>query len=247
MNLSGAGWKTYERVVAAVEAESRGLEFSITPNAKLKGAISGRSRQIDILIDLRWSEDVQHRTIVDAKLRRRKIDVKDVEGFLGMMQDCRASRGIVVCTAGYSAAALARAQEAVTIKLLDEGQEEDFPWAQYDFCLGKCADKGQSARRGLVLWDAQHPLPFRPGWLIVWTGKCDVCREFHVWCWDCGSKFAVPNEGHCDCGCEELLWASLIEEELDAAGVLNAVYLILLDKSVDPPNGIIQLDRVALR
>lgn len=240
-------WKTYERVAAAAEAESRGIEFSVTPNAKLKGAISGRSRQVDILIDGRWSDDVQHRTIVDAKLRRRKIDIKSVEAFLGMMQDCRASRGILVCTAGYSAAGLARAQEAVTIKLLNEADAEDFPRAQYDRCLGRCANDGQNPRHGLVLWDAQHQLSIGAGWLIAWTGKCDVCHEFHVWCWGCGTKFAVPFEGHCECGCEEFLWASLIEEELGSSDVLNASYLLLVDKISERTARPIVLDRVALR
>lgn len=212
------GWKTYERVVAAAEAESHGIEFSITPNAKLKGAISRRSRQIDILIDARWSEDVRHRTIVDAKLRRRKIDIKSVEAFLGMMEDCRASRGILVCTSGYSGVALARAQELVTIKLLNQVDAEEYPWAQYDWCLGRCADAGPRSRHGMVLWDAQHPLGIGAGWLIVWTGKCDVCHQFHIWYWGCGTKFVVPNEGNCECSCEEFLWASLVEEELGSSG-----------------------------
>ena len=146
------GWKTYERVVAAAEAESHGIEFSITPNAKLKGAISRRSRQIDILIDARWSEDVRHRTIVDAKLRRRKIDIKSVEAFLGMMEDCRPSRGILVCTSGYSGVALARAQELVTIKLLNQVDAEEYPWAQDRLVLGalcRCRS-ALPARHGLM-------------------------------------------------------------------------------------------------
>jgi hypothetical protein len=50
-----------------MEAENHGIGFSVTPNAKFKGAISGRSRQVDILIDGRWSVDVRHRRIVDTK------------------------------------------------------------------------------------------------------------------------------------------------------------------------------------
>jgi hypothetical protein len=50
-------WRVYERAIAAMEAESVGLDYSVTPNARLVGVISGSSRQIDVLIDMRWGDD----------------------------------------------------------------------------------------------------------------------------------------------------------------------------------------------
>lgn len=244
---NNVGWKTYERVVAAAEAENTGVEFTVTPNATLRGAISGRSRQVDVLIDCRWSDDVSHRTIVDAKLRRRKVDIRDVEALLGMMQDCRAARGILVCTTGYTKAALARAQNAVTIKLLNDDDVDEFSWASYEPCLGSCHNRELPNQRGLVLWDGKHLLGIANFWFIAFTGKCDVCHQFHVWCWDCGSKFSIPEENHVECGCEGRLWASVIEEELAQSGTLNAAHLLMVDQHLDPSNGPVALDRRALR
>jgi restriction endonuclease len=132
-------WRVYERVVAAFEAEKRGMESSVTPNAWLVAAISHVERQIDVLIDLRWGDDeIADRTIVDAKNYAAKIDVKDVESFESMMKDGRAVRGILVCPNGYSPAAERRAQDAITIKLLTRSEVDEFDWAQYDVCLGEC-------------------------------------------------------------------------------------------------------------
>ncbi|BFL64906.1 restriction endonuclease [Roseomonas mucosa] len=239
------GWRTYERIVAAVEAEHIGIEISVTPNARIRGAISGYTRQIDVLLDLRWSDDVSARTIVDAKLRRRKVDIKEVETFIGMMADCRASRGILVCSSGHTAAALARAQEVVTIRLLAPDDVDEFLWSSYEPCLGRCCDRVPAERRGLVLWDAQHVLPVDPGWDITFTGKCDVCHQFHVWCWNCGLRFAVPDERQLGCGCDGRLWASAIEQAED--NQLNAAHLLMVNECLDPSQGPVWLDRRALR
>ncbi len=220
-------WRVYERIVAAVEAEQSGIDLSVTPNAEIIGCITGVRRQIDVLIDARWGDDdVETRTIVDAKRYRSKLDVKDVESFEGMMKDCRAQRGILVCPHGSSEAARRRAQDAITITLLSPEEVDEFPWAQFDPCMGECA-MSASAKKGLVLWDGQLPIGVESTWLIVWTGKCDRCRNFHVWCWDCGEKFALSDEDEHICYCD-YRWVTVIEQEPSDDEMLNAVHLILM-------------------
>ena len=85
-----SNWRLYERLAAAMVAENSGIELSVTPNAQIVGGISKESRQIDVLIDARWGDDLTRRVIVDAKLYRSKLDIKDVESFEGMMKDCGA-------------------------------------------------------------------------------------------------------------------------------------------------------------
>lgn len=215
-------WKSYERIVAGIEAENWGLAFSVTPNASVKGSLSNAWRQIDVLIDARWGDDLSGRIIVDAKRRQRKIDVTHVEAFEGMMRDCLARRGIIICPNGYTAAALQRAQEAITIKLLSLAEAEEFDWSAFDPCLGDC--------NGLVLWDGQHPIGIGFGWAIVFSGKCDMCHQFHVWCWDCGERFALAAEEDHECGCERV-WASAIEEQilLSDKPEFVAVHLLMID------------------
>ena len=234
-------WRIYERIVAAAEVETGGIDLSITPNAQIRGDISHKQRQVDVLIDARWGDNLTKRVIVDAKLRKRRIDIRHVESLEAMMKDCRAGRGIIVCANGYTDGALKRAQESITIKLLTAEEADDFSWAAFDPCIGKCSTLSKVGENGLVLWDGQLPLALGAGWAIVFTGKCDTCHEFHVWCWDCGERFALSSEGEYECGCERT-WASVTDPTAPQRGQLEAVHLLMSDG-----NEVFSLDRRALR
>lgn len=60
------GWELYERLIARMMADQIPTDYCVTPNARLTGRISQRSRQIDVLIDLRHETDNSRRIIVDA-------------------------------------------------------------------------------------------------------------------------------------------------------------------------------------
>ena len=194
-----ADWHIYERVAACFEIEAASMDVSVTPNASLLGSISGVRRQIDILVDARWEEGTERRIIFDAKRRKRKIDVKGVEAFEGMMRDVRASRGVIVCSNGWTKAARARADENIDIKLMSAEEAEVLDHAAIDPCPNCQTLKRKS--KGVVFWDGQFPLPLE-GWAIVFTGKCDTCRSFSFWCWDCGEKRVLPDNETYECGCE---------------------------------------------
>lgn len=192
-------WRVYERVAASFEVDAAAMDVTVIPNASIIGSISGVKRQIDILVDARWEEGLSRRIVYDAKLRKRKIDVKDVESFEGMMRDVGASRGVLICAAGWSPAAESRAEQLIEIRLLPVEDLDDFDHAAMEVCPN-CRDKG-GKQRGMVFWDGQFPLPL-DGWAIIFTGKCDVCRCFAFWCWDCGDKKVVPDDVAHECGCE---------------------------------------------
>jgi hypothetical protein len=132
-------WRLYERVVAVLEAENIGLDLTVIPNARIVGAISGAKRQVDVLIDARWDEDQASRLIVDAKRRSRPLDVTHVEAFEGMMKDCRATRGRMVCPSGWTPAAKKRADKAIGLRLLTLEEAEDPTLWTFEPCLGSCA------------------------------------------------------------------------------------------------------------
>ena len=100
-------WQQYEK---EIEAQFRGAYPSarITANAKLIGKFSKVERQIDLLIEEQAS-DFAFRIIVDAKHRGRKLDVNDVEAFLGLTQDVEAHTGMMIALEGYTPAAINRA------------------------------------------------------------------------------------------------------------------------------------------
>ena len=110
-------WKDYER---EIEREFReAYPFArITPNAKVLGKFSKIKREIDLLIEEQAS-DFGFRIVVDAKHRGRKIDVSDVEAFIGLTRDVEAHVGMMVTLEGYTPAAVSRAYYDDTDIFLD--------------------------------------------------------------------------------------------------------------------------------
>ncbi|NTX67505.1 restriction endonuclease [Myxococcus sp. CA051A] len=186
---------------------------------------------MDVLIDARVAEDISRRVIVDAKFRKRKIDIKDIESFEGMMKDCRAQRGILVCANGFTHAALRRAQKAITISLVPAEAIESLDIESWYPCLGKCAMENRGRTAGWVLYDRPLGLVQRDSPLtILAIGKCDGCNDFHVWCWDCGAHFALRGEeAEHACSCRRLWLTERVDEGFDERGNhLESIRLLLV-------------------
>src|SRR3954464_15174023 len=102
-----AAWLEYERTVHR-ELESLFRDATVRHNVELPGKKSRVSRQIDILVE----ESVGGapiRTAVETKHYARRIDVKVVEGFIGLLNDIQIERGLLVSPLGYTEAAQQRA------------------------------------------------------------------------------------------------------------------------------------------
>lgn len=234
MARSSSGWVVYERMIAQLMANQVSTDLCVTANARVMGRISGRSRQIDALIDSRHDTDNSRRIIVDAKTRKRKIDVTDVEMFRGLMNDVGATHGYLVCPNGHTKAAEKRAQMAVTICLVALDHIPNFDPSQWPPC------KNATCKQGRVFWDGHLELlptmtdgtrrtrvPF-----VHSVGKCDRCGRFHVECHRCGDILSVPEDQdddyghHCRCR-PPWLWIASIEadDEGRRSGELHAVLM----------------------
>jgi len=224
-------WKKYERFVAGLCSEEyQSQDVTVIPNAKIEGKLSGTSRQIDVLIDSRFGDDRSRRIIVDAKRYSRPINVKDIETFHGMMIDCSASTGILVCPKGYSKAAKKRAQDYINIKVVSLEEVEQIDLSLWDDCLSDNCNSRKE--RGLVLWDSPVGIGASNSPVsISCIGKCDTCSDFHIWCWDCGNKFFLTDEDEFKCNCDSpWFWLTAIEEDEDVGSdeaSISSVYLLL--------------------
>ncbi|WP_081019843.1 restriction endonuclease [Ralstonia solanacearum] len=239
MTKSRPDWKNYERLVAQLVARQLSTEYCVTPNARVFGAISGRNRQIDVLIDLRHDTDNSRRIIIDAKARSRRIDVTHVEAFRGLMEDVGATHGYLVCPLGHTPAAERRAQDAVSIRLLPLDRLDDFDPSVWPDCIV------QGCRGGKVFWSGypsidMHVLPLSGTSnemhrisFVHYVGKCDRCHHFHVRCTTCLEMLSPPydsdDDGH-QCRCRKP-WFWLGSIETDASGrksaelhLVNALY-----------------------
>src|ERR1035441_1176230 len=155
-------WKQYER---EIEEQFRQAypTARITPNAKLVGKFSKVERQIDLLIEEQPS-DFAFRIVVDAKHRGRKIDVADVEAFLGLTLDVEAHTGMMVALEGYTPAALNRAYYDDLDVILDVLNLDELKAFQGHAALPYAGENGVSIAA-----------PF--GWVI------DATRRHHALAW----------------------------------------------------------------
>jgi hypothetical protein len=236
MGATSKDWQIYERFVAQLLMIDTSTDLCVTPNARIHGKISGRSRQLDVLISARHTSDASRRIIVDAKRRTRKIDVTHVESFLGLMQDVGATHGYLVCPLGHTEAALRRAQQTVSICLIPLARLEGFDPASWPPCQAEYCG-------GHVFWDgfpevdlrlkavaAPHAVRQIP--YIHYVGKCDECGRFHVKCLTCAQLFSLDDsDGEHQCACR-LPWFWLTSVELAERGESSAeLHLVMgLDK-----------------
>lgn len=100
-------WKDYEKeIYSHFRAQFPNAEIS--HNVKVKGRYSKVDRQIDILIE-DYIAGNRIRIVIDGKYFSKKIDVKDVEMFIGMLNDCEANKGLLITQKGYSEVFIYRA------------------------------------------------------------------------------------------------------------------------------------------
>jgi hypothetical protein len=149
-------WKEYEIEIANYFKETF-PNAKISHNVKLIGRYSKIERQIDILIE-DYVAGNRISVVVDCKFFSEKIDVKDVEMFIGMLNDCEANKGLLITQEGFSQAAVNRAYyDTIDIDLdilnfKDLKQFQGFEAIPY------------SGKNGVIL-----PSPF--GWIIDATRR----------------------------------------------------------------------------
>jgi hypothetical protein len=84
-------------------------DAEVLHDVKLDGRLSGRSRQVDVLVKQRIGQ-YEMLIVLDCKDYARPVDVKGVEEFHGLLADVGAHKGALVCPRGFTAAAKTRAQ-----------------------------------------------------------------------------------------------------------------------------------------
>ena len=110
-------WKKYEKEIHDYFSKQY-PGSTITYDAKIVGRYSKIKRQIDILIE-DYIAGIPIRVAIDAKYFSKRIDVKDVESFISMLEDINVHQGILITNIGYSDGAINRAHFGPTKLDLD--------------------------------------------------------------------------------------------------------------------------------
>ena len=110
-------WKKYETEIFENFKEAY-PNTKISYNQEIVGRYSKVKRQIDVLIEGRIAGK-KLRIVLDGKYYSKKIDVKQVDSFISMVEDIDAAQGILITSKGYSKAAINRAYYGPTDIELD--------------------------------------------------------------------------------------------------------------------------------
>lgn len=213
----------YERCVAAWAVEHFDfIDVTVTANAKIRGNISGRSRQIDVLLENRINGNPEARVIVEAKLYGRPVDIEIVEATEAKLRDVNAAHAVIVSSGGFTKSAVTRSDELIELTLLEYDRLVDEYSDAFDNCL---ADDNCGTE---LLWSVDKVDGAAPGWLMYKYGKCIRCHTFHVLCRDCGSEFPIPDGQTVMCGCEDREWGAIPESEASGHnGIPESTWLML--------------------
>lgn len=188
-------WEIYENQIFD-HLKSKYPGYTFKKDDSIDGRFSKVPRQIDIAMrsKVAGSDSLM---VIDCKCFETKVDVKDVESFIGMLEDVGAHFGVLVTNKGYTAAAKNRAKirdvrlDVVAFADIDE----------YDFNMSICVEcePGVDKPPGVIDWGTDSDTG-------LVTGRCDWCNTLHVKCPDCATETAInefeyDSDKECDGGC----------------------------------------------
>jgi hypothetical protein len=118
-------WQQFESLVATIQSDLADQQAVVTPNDKILGK-TGALRQVDVSIRTKVAQ-FELLIVIECKDYGRPLDVKDVEQFIGLVQDVGAHRAAMVSAKGYTSTARAKARMA-QIDIYTVVDTGDHPW-----------------------------------------------------------------------------------------------------------------------
>jgi hypothetical protein len=192
-------WRNYEDYVFKTLREKY-PDHKFERNIRITGK-TGAKRQVDIAI---WGKVAGHDilAVVDCKYYSKKIDVKDVEMFIGMLDDLKADIGIMVTDNGYTETAKIRAE--ISRVRLDIVKYEEIDEYELEFYI--CDECSDEEHTGIVKWNYRNGLVGDIN-RVLDIGRCDRCMCVYVRCQKCSSITPIPEylygeEVECTGGCD---------------------------------------------
>lgn len=178
---------------------------TVRKNISFPDKITGQARQVDVWIDI---EAKSHKIgiLVDAKYRKDKIDVKDVEEILSLASAVGANKAVLVALSGWTKPAQAKADHTgVDLRLwtLEEALDLMVPdkWVMCSVCENDC-----------IVLDRSGGMVVDGMWSLLTAGQCRECNAGLVLCWACGEHILIKEEQNVKCTCGH-------EWKTDAIGV----------------------------
>ncbi|MBM3180122.1 MAG: restriction endonuclease [Chloroflexi bacterium] len=121
-------WKKFEQLVHKVQS-ALAPDSEVILDDRIIGSITGVERQIDISVKKAIGQ-FNVLIVVDCKDYKNPVDVKDVEEFIGLVEDVKANKGALVSAKGFTEAAKTRATNSgINLYRLVDAENKD--WKSY--------------------------------------------------------------------------------------------------------------------
>jgi hypothetical protein len=183
LNISSAdpAWRAFEKDIANLTARVGAAPSSVIYDQKLLGVNSKIPRQIDVYVEGEVS-GIPIAIAIECKRYGRKIDVGDMDAFVGKLRDLAVDKGVFYVHDGVTAGARNSASAALHPKIvLREFAGAMLPPEPWDDLIGwDCPN--ENCLTGAIGW-TDYPQP--AGGADVQAGYCDSCGTFVFRCRDC--------------------------------------------------------------
>lgn len=187
-------WQEYQNAVGELYLQLEGIG-TVQKNITLPDKITGHARQIDVWMEV---ETKSHKlgVLIDAKYRKDKLDVKDVEEVLSLVEAVGAHMGVLVALSGWTQPAEVKAKSTgVDLRLfsLEEALNlmEPGKWIVCPVCENDC-----------ILMDIDGGMVIDGMWSLLTAGRCRECRAALAWCWACGEHVLIQKGQKAICACK---------------------------------------------
>ena len=192
-------WQEYQEAVGRIYEEMN--EFGIVKkNITIPDKVTGQPRQIDVWWEMHIGTHI-FKILIDAKKRKNKIDVKDVEEIVALAKAVNADKAIIVTNGEWTAPAEIYSKfEGLDLRIFDINEATDImvenKWKMCKVCNDDCIVLDNVSGfeiNGQIKW-----------WL---AGSCRSCYAMLVNCQDCGQKHIILDGQNWQCICP-IVWVN---------------------------------------
>lgn len=188
-------WQEYQNAVAKLYENMKVMGI-VKQNIFLPDKITGQKRQIDVWWELIIDEH-KINILIDAKYRKGKIDIKDLEEVEALASSVKANKVVIVTNNGWTKSATEKAKFSnVDLRLLTVEEALDLIIPNKWFMCLDCSDECVVMDSDGILFREKNDLFF--DW---YAGKCRNCGNTYIYCPDCGNRIILEDGNIFECSC----------------------------------------------
>ncbi|MEN5087996.1 restriction endonuclease [Sphingobacterium faecium] len=171
----------------------------ISHNILIPDRLTGQNRQVDV-----WGEIYVGNHIVtmliDAKFRKDKLDIKDVEEVEALGRAVKANKVAIVTSSGWTEPAEKYANlSSIDLRIMNPEQALDLIIENKWFMCYSCKDE-------CVIMDSDGAIYQEDsGLFFIWySGKCRNCKDIYFHCPACGDRKILEKNDKYKCDCNHI-------------------------------------------